>query len=463
MNTQTVTKAPLAVKESFDAISTATSDSRGDKDKGGIANPSLHLLHTLMVASEHWTQKRESERLLEWLQGKNPPSRCVAVRKGNPSDRCMNHSEKPNSLCREIHKCLSSSAGGCEEMRVGETTFCESHGCTHVIGFAQCVFERVENGLFCAVHSCPCCINDGDCISNLIRIEGSATCSRHRCCGEGSPSDILRHTCRSPPLSPHAYCEAHLCVTCGLTDSLYNLPRLDGSAFCMQHKCSAVQCNDLRRGDFKYCDKHICRICEADSDDPQTIDSTAPDSHICSTHRCATDDCCNPKLSSTLDRSSAFCKEHTCRVCFLSGEACDRPVIDEYPRNVCTDHPLCTHFALQGWQCGALAVPPNLIKCAKHDADVNIEHTVAEAIMGDGQCWGIAKKTHNRCKSTGLDPLGGQYWCHHHLAQAPVLTVTVAAPVEEEVEEIDEYELLVECCQPSVPHPLEPLDDGTHR
>jgi hypothetical protein len=83
--------------------------------------------------------------------------------------------------------------------------------------------------------------------------------------------------------------------------------------------------------------------------------------------------------------------------------------------------------------------------------------------MGDGQCWGIAKKTRNRCRSTGLDPLGGQYWCHHHLSQAPVLAVTVAAPVKEEVEEIDEYELLVECCQRSVPQPLERLDDGTHR
>jgi hypothetical protein len=138
-------------------------------------------------------------------------------------------------------------------------------------------------------------------------------------------------------------------------------------------------------------------------------------------------------------------------------------LVDEYPRNVCIDHPLCTHFALHGWQCGALAVPPNLMKRVKHDADLKIEFAVAEAILGDGQCWGIAKRTKERCKSIGIDPSGGQFWCNNHRTQAPVLAVPVAAPLEEEVDEVDEYELLVEGCQPTVPLPLERLDDDTRR
>jgi hypothetical protein len=277
--TQGITNAQRAVQESFEVIRKATVGSRGEQ--GGAAIDPLHLLRTLMVASEHWTQKSEQERLLQWMMGKNPPPRCVAVKEGSPSVRCMYHTEKPNSLCREMHRCLSASPSGCEEMRVGRTEFCRSHRCKSVIGTAQCAFERLDNSHFCTAHSCPCCINDTDCISNRIRIEGSSTCNRHRCCGEGRPFDNPAQICASTPLSPHAYCEAHLCVTCGITNSVNNLPRLYGSAFCMQHKCSTTQCNDLRRGDFKYCDRHLCRLCEADSDDPQPVDAAAPESHIC--------------------------------------------------------------------------------------------------------------------------------------------------------------------------------------
>ena len=459
--TQGVTNAQRAVKESFEVIKKATVGSRGEQ--GGTAIDPLHLLRTLMVASEHWTQKSKQERLLQWMMGKNPPPRCVAVMEGSPSDRCMYHTVKPNSLCREMHRCLSASLSGCEEMRVGRTEFCRSHRCKSVIGTAQCAFERLDNSHFCTAHSCPCCINDTDCISNRIRIEGSSTCNRHRCCGEGRPFDSQRQICASPPLSPHAYCEAHLCVTCGITNSVNNLPRLYGSAFCMQHKCSTTQCNDIRRGDFKYCDRHLCRLCEADSDDPQPVDASAPESHICSAHRCASDDCRNPRLASTHDRSFAFCAEHTCRVCFLSGEACDRPVIDEYPRNACIDHPLCTHFTLQGWQCSALAILPNLIKCAKHSVDCDTEVAETKGHIADGQCCGIAKKSKKRCKSTGRSASGEPYWCHDHLDQAPILAVPVAAPAKEEIEEIDEYELLVEGCQPTAPLPLELLGIDVHR
>lgn len=458
---QTVTSAPRTVKASFDHLERATSDARGKQE---VKNDHLLvLLRPLLEASEHWTQKTESGRLLEWLNGKNPPPRCVAEKKGNPSMRCMNHSEKENSLCRIVHKCLSVSPGGCEAMRTDRTDFCRSHGCKGMSGIEPCASERLDNGLFCATHSCPCCINDINCISYQIKIEGHATCKTHRCRGTGRPSDIQQHTCNSSSLSPHIYCEEHLCVECGITDSVLNLPRAGGSVYCVQHKCSVAQCRDLRRGDFKYCTKHLCRMCEGDSVDPQPVDATAPNSHICSAHRCANDDCNNPRLFNTLDRFFAFCIEHTCRVCFLAGEDCDRPVTDEYPRNVCTDHPLCTHFAVEGWQCGALAIPPNLIKCLKHDVDLYPEYSSTEFIMGDGQCWGIAKKTKKRCKSTGRNPLGGQYWCAHHLEQAPMIAAPAAAPVEEDFEEMDEYDLMADSCQLSVPLPLGPIHGGIHR
>lgn len=420
-----------------------------------------------MEGSEHWTQISEVDRVLEWLKGKSPPPRCVAVMRGNALHRCLNQSDKPNSLCREIHKCLSVLTGGCDNMRKPHTDFCESHRCMGAVGDAPCALGRLSNGAFCTVHSCPCCINDRDCISSKLRIEGNLACIRHRCWGNRLPSDVNLFTCASSPISPHTYCEAHMCVACGLTGSVLNLPRVDGSTLCVAHKCATPKCRSRRRGDFKYCDVHLCWLCETVGDfaEARAVDASVPDSHMCPAHRCACGDCRNPRLWSALDRSFLFCQEHTCRVCFLSGRSCDQPISDDYPRNVCADHPLCTHFALQGWQCGALAVSPNMIKCVKHDvdADMDIGSSVGTGvIMDDGQCCGIAKSTKKRCESAGRSLSGGQYWCDAHRNQAPTVTAPVLALVEE-VKETDEYELFVDSCQPWFPLAPVRLDQDTDR
>jgi hypothetical protein len=135
----------------------------------------------------------------------------------------------------------------------------------------------------------------------------------------------------------------------------------------------------------------------------------------------------------------------------MAGECCNLPVEDDYPRNVCSEHPLCTYISLSGAQCVNSAEPPFMNKCAKHENFVEVVKT--NFIKGDGECCGVTKKN-KRCKAKGVNNVtGGQFWCHVHTSQAQL-----DAPIEadaingDDYMNSDEYAVGFEGLQRQLPH-----------
>ena len=448
VNIQTNEAQPLiaipAIKDAFQIIRALIPKNEVDEIVVAARDVMIGLLECLpiiMADSEHWTEKSPSERLELWLEGEVPPHRCVAT-DGNPLTRCLKHVHDEGGLCLVKHRCLSDHNGECLSPRLQGRAFCAQHICnsSFEVGVSSpCNSEKLAQGLFCMAHSCPCCVNDKRCIVNgTIGGKAPYACEKHQCGVYVQEKGGLHSTCPYPSVPPHKFCLIHCCVTCGGSGAVLNLVQAVGSRHCGDHKCLTDGCVNPKVGPFKYCADHICKLCVVEDIDPNPIDHRVPWSGLCSLHRCLVLDCENPKLLAPTESAAVsivsmpYCLQHACRIGLMAGECCNLPVEDDYPRNVCSEHPLCTYISLSGTQCVNSAEPPFMNKCATHESFVEVAKT--NSIKGDGQCCGVTQKN-KRCKAKGVNSVtGGQFWCHIHTSQAPL-----DAPDEADVINRDDY------------------------
>lgn len=420
----------------------------------------------IMSGAVHWSEKTPAQQLGEWLNGSTPPPRCTAHALEPPYRQCLKHALREGGLCVSMHKCMSRQ-GGCESLRLPGAAFCAYHTCkSPMANGGACNLERLTEGEYCSRHSCPCCINDAQRTQPIGHSQPFA-CPMHTCAGSFALSDKASSLCRNQSLYPHGYCIEHCCVACAELGLILNLPQAGRSRYCALHKCEMDFCNHHRLGMSRYCEDHICRLCVLGSHASGMWNSVDPDfleAGLCADHRCNERDCFNARLGVLADtpprpllEMPQYCYLHTCRVCLLQGLPCTYQVEEEYPRNVCMDHTLCSHITLNG-QCVCLA-EPFMAKCAKHENDDG--YSDVGIIAGDGQCCGIAGKTKKRCKTTGTTITGGQFWCLPHQAQAPPPPVTVKPVRDDDDLVVDGYEDAVDRLWRELPPP-EILDEYRH-
>ena len=382
---------------------------------------------------EHWALQ-DSRRLGVWLSGSMPPPRCGAFEN---SVRCIEIVNYEGALCNKYHKCLSQMSRECILQRQPNSPFCISHGCQH----NKCTSEQIPISSYCDSHSCPGCI-----VSNEEHIGDSLpfACLMHQCKGHLRAGERKMSACNQSALLPHSYCFEHCCVECGESGSVLGHPQSDQSKLCFSHKCQIDSCKSIRSGSTRYCSMHVCSLCEVEADPSRAEyrNSGCKGTVLCKDHKCAQAGCIHARLSGPVvspqsgmvTRSSAksststipitsteqislYCKEHTCRKCFLSAVPCLLSVEDVYPRNVCTDHTLCSFITNTGHPCNSLADLSSLLYCSKHERD---SKEIDDFVPGSGHCCGIATRTRSQCQTVGFCDTGGEWWCKDHLSQKPI-------------------------------------------
>ena len=384
-----------------------------------IVKNSLVSLQKLRTEAEHWRCQNQSMLWL-WLEGRVPPPRCKAML-NNSGVQCIECTESSRLYCEQFHRCISVRATGgvCQELRTQPAIpFCGLHICKYsVVTKRPCHLERLAEGSCCEEHSCPCCLLLlSKTLNFVVQMKQPLACPNHKC------SSSL---CDNVQLYPHVFCEAHICEECGSTGNLMNLPRAKNSRFCDEHKCKEVGCSEKRdtlHSDINhsyYCKAHTCIKCKRLSKSSCVF----PGSHYCEEHICQHFEDNAQCLKRQLE-NSFFCRSHTCRVCVAQG-ICPSlgPVVENEPRNVCAEHPLCSKVFRHGGLCNEVAIPPLLQYCREH-MELEKKREMREkrlaqklSLKGDGQCHGITKKKNARCKTTGMAKDGGRWWCDAHKDQ----------------------------------------------
>eukprot|EP01041_Mallomonas_annulata_P002547 gene2547-4973_t len=422
----------------------------------------MNTLIKLIEGAEHWklanvnnnnnNNNNEILELFMWLQawekGAVPPPRCLGYMgavvagagiRGNNDDvhaqRCLEHAYLPGPYCIAIHNCQSRVHANCDAIRfVRNVPYCDMHRCLDDSQLPRhCALERLEGSEYCNNHSCQGCVKS---MSRPIAKKLVFACNRHQCVGNLIPAavDENRMPCPCPHLRlwPHAYCAEHLCIECKNTNTVMNLPKNSiQSQFCRGHKCIIPTCQLLKYINqfgvrIGYCEKHVCVLCILTHvEHPNAVDINCPKSRLCKDHRCshAEYECEQARLP---NNSSFFCQLHTCRICMDFGMFGNLPVIEDYPRNVCFNHPLCNFIGRNGDVCCYLATDGSF--CAIHGYEqtvamiAEIETKAVQVIPdlneNDGYCWGIAKKKKKRCQTQGSNPMGGKWYCDAHKDQA---------------------------------------------
>lgn len=415
---------------------------------------------------EHWAAK-DDERLGVWLRGSLPPPRCGAF---DMSVQCLQVVNCEGALCNLFHKCLSQYTRECRGQRQPFLAFCKSHACQHL----KCTAERMPTSLYCSLHSCPCCIGSnrkGEAIGDTLPY----ACHRHQCKVLLRADEKSMSACNKPALLPHSYCIDHCCQECGESGSVPGRPRTGQSMLCLLHKCQIGPCNLIRYGSARYCSMHICSLCAVEAD-PSSAESTCMDSALCESHKCAQAGCLYARLSAPIgspqfrmmtrsmatssasttaapastESISPYCKDHTCRKCFLSTAPCNLPVEDVYPRNVCMAHTLCSFISKGGYPCSSLLVFSSVLYCAKHELEAK---EIDDFIFGDGLCCGFTRRHNRRCRTVGTCDTGGEWWCLDHISQKPDQNVIIrrAYDFDDDVIQDDGYDIAVSGRVMSVP------------
>ena len=415
---------------------------------------------------EHWALQ-DSGRLGVWLSGSMPPPRCGAF--VMMSVQCLEIVNCEGALCNKYHKCLSQTNRECSTQRQSNSPFCTSHGCQH----NKCTSERTRISSYCDSHSCPCCI-----MSNIQPIGDSLpfACLMHQCKGHLTARESNMSKCNQPALLPHSYCLEHCCVECGESRSVLGYPQSGQSKLCISHKCQIDSCKSIRSGSTRYCSMHICSLCEVEADPSwaEYRNSGCKGSVLCKDHKCAEAGCIHARLSGAafshqsgmITRSSAkssasiisatstnqislYCKEHTCRKCFLSAVPCLLPVEDGYPRNVCMDHTLCSFITNTGYPCSSLSVFSSLLYCAKHEEE---SKEIDDFVAGSGHCCGTTK-ARQQCQTVGFCETGGEWWCKDHISQKPIQKEVKKRDDRTDDDKIDDdgYEIAVSSRVQTVP------------
>lgn len=367
----------------------------------------------LEQGNEHWVSDKKGSRteflLSNWLLGENPPPRCLAFKE----EACIFAVRVEGQYCNELHACQYK--GGCPHKRHEKVSFCSKHrclfGCEEKNVESQiCWHPRMKNSRTCNMHSCQICISLD---SAVIERKIVDACEEHSCHFDGCWSAI------SSILVP--FCQKHACDACNhfsKTDpkQVKSMVVVERFRYCVDHKCLWQSCGNFRNVDSdvqqNFCASHCCEICTGTR---QLVSSDLPRVNICDGHRC----------SHNLDRtrclhvrtSELFCDNHTCKVCKSKGLSLKKRVIDDPPRNVCSEHRLCSFISHNGEMCSEEVTEPTLYYCNNHLNRKRNENSNAEQVLRMMQCEGMNKRK-KRCGTKG-PCLKEPYYCDAHFDQRP--------------------------------------------
>ncbi len=323
----------------------------------------------------------------------------------------------------------------------------------------------MDGGEFCDVHRCKMDAKDGD-ACRLPRLVDSEVCSTHACqrcimlrCIPVLPkvgSACIKHSCaaqncvkmyHSPDLP---YCRDHCCVICHFIVTRHDprdaksVLRVQGSEFCKEHKCAEAQCQGFRLFDCgrqNFCDFHACVACDGTRG---RISVEAPPSRLCDEHRCGYVDIVNDRCGVEIDSVVWFCESHECRICREYGLPLDQTVVDNPPRNVCQQHPLCIEIMHDGEICNSQAVE-NTAYCKMHSKRSWFGGVKTGEREEKVQCAGKTRRG-NPCKTKGTSIDGSTFYCAPHADQKQESSGesdddSDSDDEEEEVDEADEVQL----------------------
>jgi len=395
-------------------------------------------LSLLVAELDHWKcpYQRQDLRTLflvdQWLKGKSPPPRCLEM---VGDKRCRQAASECSSFCDLLHRCKLVS---CVQRRGKCVIYCAEHSCSFVNQTngeernQLCGRLRATwGGAFCESHACMNCVQA--CSPN-IQAAVPLACPAHQC--------IWDKGCKQPQIFPFLFCEQHLCEECSRTGAHPYFPCInEQSTLCVSHKCLIPDCEKVQIGQSGYCSFHVCCVCFAVEGRFQSVDLTAPQSQLCAEHRCSHQEFCEKRRH----EFSKFCVQHSCKVCMNNANSMTpitNPVLDEEPRNSCSEHPLCNKIFKNGRLCNQVSVPPGIF-CAVHSEGAGKpnkvkkkQNKVEEQGFDSRQCWGVAKKTKRRCKAKSSNEVKGKWYCGAHLDQKAESESDSPSSDEEE----DEYD-----------------------
>lgn len=369
--------------------------------------------------------------LHSWLRGEFPPLRCQGVlpSESESGAQCMEVASNNSSYCTLLHACLSKNC--VRERAPGGFIFCKYHKCdyTSIDNQFKCTSERFHGSSFCSQHTCINCLHQSE--TEYTKLEPVASdygcCLKHQCQYFFGEKD----QCLKAMLSPFLFCKDHCCHNC--LKRGYPLDRpiafVGDEQYCVEHKCSVKGCFKESIMENFVCADHVCLLCAYQGPQSQwnCIDLSVPKSRFCYNHRCSYfEDCMRPVAD-----GSVFCASHSCRLCLDSNITPPLGIIvDNFPRNVCSSHMLCSHVFSRGTLCQSLAVAETPY-CDYHNKlkdDFEIirptkvkERGLKKAVVIGDRCNGITKKTHQQCKTAqSLRMFGGKAYCKDHQAQSGV-------------------------------------------
>lgn len=378
----------------------------------------LETIQGLDSEMEHWVTEgncRVQFLLKKWITGAEPPPRCAAAKE----DGCVMPSKAQNAYCELLHKCLHPN--DCSERRLNGLKHCRDHSCCFKGDL--CDRPRIMNSTVCERHACKLCIAAG-CQEVLPRV-GSA-CEEHTCREQGCVREFIS--------SILPFCILHTCRLCRFLETrdtvkVKSVRRIEGSFFCVEHKCTVKGCDKYRpqlETAQNFCARHACIACEGTR---QRIDTRCPKSQLCETHRCSHHTPELPPCSEQVMEKSVFCPDHTCLFCREESALVTRPVVDLPPRNTCVIHSLCTFVLPDGQVCCERTSQKSNEFCEGHLKRDSRRRQMSNGLGAKMQCSGIANKSKQRCKATGLSTRE-HFYCRAHLDQQP--------DSESEPENIDE-------------------------
>lgn len=201
-------------------------------------------------------------------------------------------------------------------------------------------------------------------------------------------------------------------MVCGLTDSVAfssgvhnNSGHRNTKGLCVRHSCSIGECKQRAVSlDILYCESHICRECYS-LGTVSGADEVCPGSQLCRRHRCDHADTVCTRAS--LEGVSPFCAKHSCKECIRMGIFADSLCVDTYPRNFCSQHPLCNNTSDRGKLCTNLALDDGTCEL----------HRFSELEREKFICCGTTKKLKSCTNKATVLRGGGKRYCHGHANQ----------------------------------------------
>ena len=309
------------------------------------------------------------------------------------------------------HICCYSD---CHEIRIYGSHYCHIHMCSFRKGDQYCTNKCIENCIYCEEHqntynSKNICNYEG---CENIKQYGSRYCYEHTC---KHPMCVNYHKikCSGYYDELRIYCDNHRCST-----SKCECMRQDDSTVCEKHECKFENCrNPLRYLHDKFCEKHVCRVCDecrCDSSEYcenhkckymgcMAINNFDKNYNCCEQHKCCADKCFNVVIT-----NGKYCKYHACEY-----KDCIEIKLNIPYGRYCVDH------SCQIPECGGL-IMDGLKICKEHMcSEMNCKNSVftgntfnSPKFCDIHMCQYIKHPYEIRCNKRILD---GKKYCSEHM------------------------------------------------